>query len=156
MATGWPILSWKKTTKPVWMVWCASTSWQVIIYDKFLYKIHNNNNNYAGQPVLAKHSQLRTGGFVGERFYAPCPCWWQLAHSHTEHARVLLTVLRKLSPHQRKIRKVGTDSLFHYHNIYKDIAQQSCAMVRRWLFFCIIFASRISSEPRAAHFRPAF
>jgi len=38
----------------------------------------------------------------------------------------------------------------------EDIAQQSCAMVRRWRFFCIIFASCISSEPRAAYFRPAF
>ena len=34
----------------------------------------------------------------------------------------------------------------------KDIAQQSCADGD----FCIIFASSISSEPRAAHFRPAF
>jgi len=34
----------------------------------------------------------------------------------------------------------------------KDIAQQSCAMVRRWRFF----GSCISSELRAAHFRPAF
>jgi len=36
----------------------------------------------------------------------------------------------------------------------KDIARQSCAMVqwRRWP----IFASCIFSEPRAAHFRPAF
>jgi len=35
---------------------------------------------------------------------------------------------------------------------YEDIARQSCAMVRRWRFF----ASCISSEPRAAHFRHAF
>jgi len=34
----------------------------------------------------------------------------------------------------------------------EDIARQSCAMVRRWP----IFASCILSEPRAAHFRPAF
>ena len=34
----------------------------------------------------------------------------------------------------------------------EDIARQSCAMVRRWRFF----ASCISSEPRAAHFRHAF
>jgi len=34
----------------------------------------------------------------------------------------------------------------------EDIAQQSCAMVPKW-GFC---ASCISSEPRAAHFRPAF
>jgi len=34
----------------------------------------------------------------------------------------------------------------------EDIARQSCAMVRRWRFF----ASCISSEPRAAHFRRAF
>jgi len=32
------------------------------------------------------------------------------------------------------------------------IAGQSCAMVRRWRFF----ASCISSEPHAAHFRHAF
>ena len=38
----------------------------------------------------------------------------------------------------------------------EDTAQQSCVMVRRWPFFCIIFASCIFSEPRAAHFRPAF
>jgi len=35
----------------------------------------------------------------------------------------------------------------------EDIARQSCAMVPRWWFF---FGSCISSEPRAAHFRPAF
>jgi len=34
----------------------------------------------------------------------------------------------------------------------EDIARQSCAMVPKWRFF----ASVISSEPRAAHFRPAF
>jgi len=34
----------------------------------------------------------------------------------------------------------------------KDIAWQSCAMVPKWRFF----ASCISSEPHAAHFRPAF
>jgi len=34
----------------------------------------------------------------------------------------------------------------------KDIAQWSCAMVPRWR----LFGSCISSEPRAAHFRPAF
>jgi len=34
----------------------------------------------------------------------------------------------------------------------KDIARQSCAMVRRWH----IFASCIFSEPRAAYFRPSF
>jgi len=34
----------------------------------------------------------------------------------------------------------------------KDIARQSCAMVPKWRFF----ASCISSEPHAAHFRPAF
>jgi len=34
----------------------------------------------------------------------------------------------------------------------QDIARQSCAMVPKWRFF----ASCISSEPRAAHFRPAF
>jgi len=34
----------------------------------------------------------------------------------------------------------------------KDIARQSCAMVPKWQFF----ASGISSEPRAANFRPAF
>jgi len=37
----------------------------------------------------------------------------------------------------------------------EETAQQSCAMVLRWRFFCVIFASCISSEPRAAHFRPA-
>jgi len=34
----------------------------------------------------------------------------------------------------------------------EDIARQSCAMVPKWRFF----ASCISSEQRAAHFRPAF
>jgi len=34
----------------------------------------------------------------------------------------------------------------------EDIAQQSCTMVRRWR----LFASCISSEQRAARFRPAF
>jgi len=34
----------------------------------------------------------------------------------------------------------------------EDMARQSCAMVPRWRFF----ASCISSEPHAAHFRPAF
>ena len=34
----------------------------------------------------------------------------------------------------------------------EDIARQSCAMVPRWRFF----GSCISSEPRVAHFRPAF
>ena len=34
----------------------------------------------------------------------------------------------------------------------EDIARQSCAMVPKWWFF----ASCISSEPHAAHFRPAF
>jgi len=34
----------------------------------------------------------------------------------------------------------------------EDMAWQSCAMVHRWQFF----ASCISSEPRAARFRPAF
>ena len=34
----------------------------------------------------------------------------------------------------------------------EDMARQSCAMVPRWRFF----ASCICSEPRAAHFRPAF
>ena len=34
----------------------------------------------------------------------------------------------------------------------EDIARQSCAMVPKWRFF----VSCIFSEPRAAHFRPAF
>jgi len=38
----------------------------------------------------------------------------------------------------------------------EDIARQSCGMVPRWRFFCVIFASCIFREPRAAHFRPAF
>ena len=38
----------------------------------------------------------------------------------------------------------------------EDIARQSCAMVPRWRFLASFFASRIFSEPRAAHFRPAF
>jgi len=38
----------------------------------------------------------------------------------------------------------------------EDIARQSCAMVPRWRSLCIIFKSCISSEPLAAHFRPAF
>jgi len=38
----------------------------------------------------------------------------------------------------------------------EDTARESCAMVHRWWLFCVIFASRISSEPCAAHFRHAF
>jgi len=34
----------------------------------------------------------------------------------------------------------------------EDIARQNCAMVPKWRFF----ASCISCEPRAAHFRPSF
>jgi len=34
-------------------------------------------------------------------------------------------------------------------------AQQSCVMVPRWRFFCVIFACCIPSELCAAHFRPA-
>jgi len=34
----------------------------------------------------------------------------------------------------------------------EDVAQQSCVMVRRWQ----LFASCISSDPSAAHFRHAF
>jgi len=37
----------------------------------------------------------------------------------------------------------------------EGIARQSCAMVPRWWFFGAFFASCISSEPRAAGFRPA-
>jgi len=37
----------------------------------------------------------------------------------------------------------------------EDIARQSCTMVRRWRLFGDYFASCISSEPRAARFRPA-
>jgi len=38
--------------------------------------------------------------------------------------------------------------------ICEDMARQSCAMVRRWRF-CVILASCIFSEPRAAHYRSA-
>ena len=39
----------------------------------------------------------------------------------------------------------------------EDIARWSCAMVpMQMAVFCVIFASCIFSEPRAAHFRPAF
>jgi len=38
----------------------------------------------------------------------------------------------------------------------EDIAWQICAIVPRWRFFCIIFASCIYSEPCEAHFTPAF
>jgi len=38
----------------------------------------------------------------------------------------------------------------------EDIAWQSCAMVPRWRFLTTFFGSCIFSEPRAAHFRPAF
>ena len=38
----------------------------------------------------------------------------------------------------------------------KDIARQSCAMVPRWPFLATFVASCIFSQPRAAHFRPAF
>jgi len=37
----------------------------------------------------------------------------------------------------------------------EDIGRQSCAMVPRWRFLAT-FACCISSEPRAANFRPAF
>jgi len=37
----------------------------------------------------------------------------------------------------------------------EDIARQSWTMVRKWRLFCDFFASCISSEPRAARFRPA-
>ena len=37
----------------------------------------------------------------------------------------------------------------------KDIAQQSCAMVPRWRFLATFLMSCVSSEPRAAGFRPA-
>jgi len=37
----------------------------------------------------------------------------------------------------------------------EDIARQSCAMVPRWRFLAT-FLRLICSEPRAAHFRPAF
>ena len=37
----------------------------------------------------------------------------------------------------------------------EDMAQESCAMVRRWRIFGDFFASCTSSEPRAARFRPA-
>ena len=37
----------------------------------------------------------------------------------------------------------------------EDTARQIRAMVRRWRFLASFFASCISSEPRAAHFRPA-
>ena len=41
----------------------------------------------------------------------------------------------------------------------KDIARQICAMCRNgdfWRLFCVLYFQRISSEPRAARFRPAF
>jgi len=38
----------------------------------------------------------------------------------------------------------------------EDIARQSCAMVPSWWIFWRFLRSCISSEPRAAHFRPAF
>jgi len=38
----------------------------------------------------------------------------------------------------------------------EDTARQSCAMVPRWPFLATFFASCIFSEPRTAHFRPAF
>ena len=38
----------------------------------------------------------------------------------------------------------------------KDTARQSCVTVPRWRIFGDFFASCIFSEPRAAHFRPAF
>jgi len=38
----------------------------------------------------------------------------------------------------------------------ENIARQSCAMVPRWQIFGDFFWSCISSEPRAAHFRPTF
>jgi len=37
----------------------------------------------------------------------------------------------------------------------RDIARQSCGMVRRWRILGDFSASCISSEPRAVHFRPA-
>jgi len=38
----------------------------------------------------------------------------------------------------------------------EDVGRQSCAMVPRWWIFGDFFASCISSEQRAARFRPAF
>ena len=38
----------------------------------------------------------------------------------------------------------------------EDIAQQSCGMVLRWRFFASFLRPVFFSEPRAAHFRPAF
>ena len=38
----------------------------------------------------------------------------------------------------------------------EDIAQQNCAMVPRWRILAVFFASCIFSEPREAHFTPAF
>jgi len=37
----------------------------------------------------------------------------------------------------------------------EDTARRSCAMVPRWRFFCVIFASCISSELHATLFSPA-
>jgi len=37
----------------------------------------------------------------------------------------------------------------------EDIAPQSCAMVPRWRFLVLFFASCIFSQPHAARFRPA-
>jgi len=46
------------------------------------------------------------------------------------------------------------------HTIHTSVAKIQPEKVVRWCtdgdFFCVIFASCISSEPRAAHFRPAF
>ena len=38
----------------------------------------------------------------------------------------------------------------------RDIARQSCGMVPRWRFFASFFRPVFFSEPRAAHYRPAF
>ena len=45
---------------------------------------------------------------------------------------------------------------WRYMPCCEDIARQSCAMVPRWRFLATFFASCICSEPRTAHFRPAF
>jgi len=60
-----------------------------------------------------------------------------------------LTVLYE---HVGEILLFNKNFRFSIRALVAKIARQSCAMLRRWRFF----ASCISSEPRAAHFRHAF
>jgi len=84
--------------------------------------------NLLGCPKLANRSQLLVG-----RSSPYCENMWERYCCLTSFFPIVDTCL-------------GCD----------DIVRQSCMMVRRWRFSASIFASCISSEPHAPHFRPAF